>query len=263
MATKEQRVELEIPVITTGTLTICIVGRQPFIANRISQKARHELLAPRGRKNAAQKAASLKHDPYTEYRASPYILPDGQPALIGIPSSAFKGAMCTAALDLPNTKKAQIGRLVYVEGEYTPVYGKPYLHMAVVRSADINRTPDIRTRAILPRWACQVRISYVQPILTAQSVVNLLSAAGTTVGVGDWRPEKGKGNFGQFSVVSPDDPEFRDILTENRDVQIAAMESPDAYDSESAEMLQFWTSEARARGFAIDNDEDDDEEAEA
>jgi hypothetical protein len=27
--------------------------------------------------------------------------------------------------------------------------------MTPVRSADMNRTPDVRTRAILPEWACK------------------------------------------------------------------------------------------------------------
>lgn len=262
MARIEQKeVAIEVPRISKGGLVVNIVGTRPLICNRMSEKARHELVFPQGRKNAAQKQSSLKHDPVAEYQASPYLAPDTAATLLAVPSSAFKGAMSMAALDLPNTKKAQIGRLVYVEREYTAVYGKPLLYMSVVRNSDMGHTPDIRTRAILPRWACQLEISYVQPLLTAQAIVNLLSAAGVTVGIGDWRPEKGKGSFGQFTVVNSEDPELLSIMTEGRAIQAKAMASPEPYDAESAELLSWWIGEAKTRGFAsaVDTDSEDEE----
>lgn len=241
---------VEVPRIETHKLRVNILGTSPLILNRMSEKARQELLMPRGRMNAAQKQSNLKHDPLAEFRASPYTLPPDAPTLLALMASAFKGAMCTAALDLPGTKKAQIGRLAYVEGDYVPIYGTPRLFMSVTRSADMNRTPDIRTRAIVPRWACRVDVAFVRPLLTAQSIVNLLTAAGVTVGVGDWRPEKGKGSYGQFVVVNDDDPQFLALLSEGREGQEAAMAHPEPYDNETADMLSWWSGEAVRRGFA-------------
>ncbi len=43
--------------------------------------------------------------------------------------------------------------------------------MSVVRSADIGKTPDIRTRAILPAWAARITVTYVTPKLTANAVL--------------------------------------------------------------------------------------------
>lgn len=263
MATKETKpITIEIPEIRKGRLLISVVGTRPLICNRMSEKARHTLLLPSGRKTAAEKQSSLKHDPLSEYQASPYRMPVGSSTLIALMSSAFKGAMSTAALDLPGTKKAQIGRLVFVESDYTPVYGKPYLFMSVTRSADMNRTPDIRTRAILPRWACQLSVTFVQPLLNAQAIYNLLAAAGVSVGVGDWRPEKGKGDYGQFRIVNADDPELVEILQEGRIVQERAMLDPEPYDGESAEMLSWWSDEVKRRGFDVGQGEDSDEEEE-
>ena len=69
--------------------------------------------------------------------------------------------MAQAAIDVPgNAAKTQIGRLTTVEGAYVPVYGIPKLMMSTVRSKDMNRTPDIRTRAIQEQWACVIKISY-------------------------------------------------------------------------------------------------------
>lgn len=238
-----------IEPVQTGAVTVPVVGMTPLILNRMSQKAQRELLLPRGRKTSAQRQAELKHDPLEEYRAAPYVLPDGAPTLLAVMASAFKGAMLTAALDQPNARKAQIGRLVYVAGDFVPIYGVPKLHMSIVRSADINRTPDVRTRMIVPRWAALVDVRFVVPFITQQSVVNLLTTGGVTAGIGDWRPEKGKGSYGQFRVATSDDPEFLGIVTTGgRDAQLAATEDPEPYDRETAELLAWFESEILRRG---------------
>lgn len=226
-----------------------VVGTSPLILNRMSRKAELSLLIGGARKNAAERAATLKHNPVTEFHDAPYTLSPEAPTLVGVLASAFKGAMCTAALDLPGTKKAQIGRLVYVEGDYVAVWGRPQLHMSVVRSADINRTPDIRTRAILARWACDVDIRHVTSLINAQAIFNLMSAAGVTCGIGDWRPEKGKGSYGQFALVNAADPEYLELKAIGREQQVAAMAAADPYDSESLDLLRFWREEIARRGF--------------
>lgn len=239
---------VDIPRITTHTITLYILGTRPLICNRMSEKAKGEILSPRGRKTAAEKASTLKHYPLEEFRASPYTLPGG-PTLLALMSSAFKGAMSTAALDLPGSNKKQIGRLVWVAGDYTPVYGTPKVFMSVVRSADMNKTPDIRTRAIVPQWAAVVDVSYVAPIINAQAIVNLAVAAGYTVGVGDYRPEKGAGTYGQFTVFTDDsDPAFQEVLAQGREAQIAAMNAPEPYDQDTTDMLAWWQSDTRRRG---------------
>lgn len=249
VAKAERVTELTIPRIEQRSARLNVVGTSPLILNRMSRKAEGDLLVGGRKKNAAEKQATLKHNPLAEFRASPYVLGEEAPTLLGFMASGFKGAMCTAALDLPGTKKAQIGRLVYVVGDYVAVYGKPYLLMSVVRSADINRTPDIRTRVIVPRWACQIDVRYVTSLLSAQAITNLLAAAGVTCGVGDWRPEKGKGSYGQFEVVNDEDPELRELVAVGRSAQVAAMEAAEPYDAESHELLAYWRDEIARRGF--------------
>ncbi len=237
---------VEILEVTQGRAEFCILGSTPFVCNRMSAKSKHELLLPRGRKSVVERATTLKHQPLEEYRASAYRLPDG-PTSVAMLATAFKGAMKTAALDLPGARKAQIGRLVWVEGDYVPIYGVPQLFMAIVRSADMNKTPDVRTRAIIPRWACRLAVSFVQPLMRAQAVANLLAASGFTAGVGDGRPEKGAMNYGQFRLVSDDDAEYLNILeTGGRAAQEAAMKAPSFYDDESATLMT-WFDEELAR----------------
>lgn len=233
--------------IEQGQFDCCIVGEGVgILLNRVSQKAARELLMPRGRKSAIERATSLKHVPVDEYRASPYTLSDG-PTLLAVRSAAIKGAMATAALDIPGAKKAQVERLVWVEGNYTSLYGVPRLHMDIVRSADMNRTPDVRTRACVSEWACRVRIGFSRPLITPQAVLNLLAAAGITAGIGDNRPEKG-GPFGKFRVVDPTDPAFKRIVKDGaRAAQVRAMEHPVPYDAETAELLAWFDTERERR----------------
>lgn len=249
MAAKTAQSVIDIPETVIGQIETGIVGLTPFIHNRMSEKARHELLYPKGRKNAAARASSLKHDPVEEFRASPYRLEDAEsPTLLATMASAFKGAMMTAALDLPGSNKTQIGRLVWVEGHYVPMWGDAKLHMSVTRSADINKTPDIRTRAISPEWGTIITISFVKPLINEKAIVNLLSTAGRSSGVGDWRPQKGKGTFGQFRLANTDDPELMEIMKMDRAVQSDALESAEAYDLETRELLDWYTAERIERG---------------
>ena len=249
---KSESVNIEVE-IKTGMMEVCIVGRTPLILARLSEKARQELLMPKGRKSAAERKGNLKHDPIEEYRAAPYITDDDDaPYLFELLSTAFKKAIMGAAVDIPGATKAQIGRCLWVEGQRIGVYGAPRLFMAITRSADMARTPDVRTRCILPKWAVQLRVSFVKPILNERTIGQLLGAAGLIQGVGDWRPEKGSGNYGQFEIVSPDDKEFGEIVSkQGREAQQAGMDNPVCYDAETQELMDWFGPEAKRRGFEV------------
>lgn len=250
---KAQETEIQVIEVNQGVMQFCVLGEMPMIISRMTEKARQELLLPKGKKTAAEKAANAKHDPLTEYRASPYTLPnDDAPTLLAQLAVCFKKAIAGAALDMPGANKSQIGRLCWVEGERIPVYGIPNLFMAVTRSADMNRTPDVRTRCIVPKWACTVTVKFAKPLLREQIIANLLATAGMTQGVGDWRPQKGSGTYGQFRLVSADDAEFNSIVKNGgRAAQIEAMDNPEPYDMETEELLTWYGVEARRRGFTV------------
>lgn len=242
--------EIVIKDIKRSSLTVKIIGTSPLILNRMSQKALHELLAPK-KKTAADRAANLKHNPHQEFRDSPYLIADPKaPTLIGVMASGFKKAMATAAMRVGGAKKTEISQLVYVPGELVNVYGLPRLFMAVTRSADMNKTPDVRTRAIVPEWAIELPLTWVDGTLNATSIFNLLNAAGFVCGVGDWRQEKGSGSFGSFTLVTEDnEAEFERIKKEGgRAAQQAALDTPVPYDAESAELLSWFETEMKARG---------------
>lgn len=247
---------IEIPETDVRQISTGILGFTPYIHNRMAEKARREILFPKGRKNAAERASTLKHDPVQEFRASPYTLDgDDSPTLLAVMASSFKGAMMTAALDLPGVKSTQIGRLVWVDGYRLPLWGGAKLLMAVTRSADMNKTPDIRTRAISgdldpgkPQWGTVITVKYVAPLITDRTIVNLLSTGGMSAGVGDWRTQKGKGTFGQFQMCNIDDPRLLEVQKMDRAVQQAALDAAEPFDEESRELLDWYLEERQERG---------------
>lgn len=260
MPTKKQVQDDEVYIsnVERETTTVRVLGRSPIILNRMSMKAKQVLLAGAPKKTASEKQANLKHDVFAEYRDSPYRFSarEYSPTEIGLMPSMFKKAMGTAALDIPGAKRTQIGRLVYVNGDLVPLYGIPQIFMSTTRSADINRTPDVRTRAIIKHWALSLDITFTPPIIKGNSVMNLLTAAGLICGVGDWRVEKGSGNYGTFILVSPDDPvlgaEWQEIVDKGgREAQQEALENPEPYDHETADMLSWYVPEMKKRGHSI------------
>ena len=201
---------------------------------------------PSGRKLRAE-SASLKHDPLrnTGFRHCGDV--QQNPTRLLFPATLFKSAICNAALEVPGAKKSQIGRLTWVNGDTVNLYGVPDMLMSVTRSADMNRTPDVRTRPILRQWAAQIDITYVMPTLNEITILRLLEIAGMLMGVGDFRQEKGKGNYGQFRLATED--EVAPIIKAGGwKEQVKAMENPGCYDSETEALYKLYLDERKRRG---------------
>jgi len=238
---------IEVTPLTVGRMTVWLRGITPIICNRLATKAKRTLLAGGGKKTKAEKEQTLKHDPMAEFQDSMTKRSGVGPTRILFPAPAVKGCMATAALETKGTNKTQIGRLAWIEGYSIDLFGIPQLHMAPVRSADMNKTPDIRTRAILAEWCMPVTICFIKPQLSENTIVQLLSNGGLMCGIGDFRPEKGKGNFGQFQVVGADD--CKDIVQAGgMKQQDAALKTVTFFDDEAAELYAWWDEKMKKSG---------------
>ena len=230
---------LHIDALKQGRVTLRMIGTTPLYFNAMSAKAKRSLLIGGGKKTASEKK-ELKHDPEQEYRDSVYRKRDGE-TLLCFPAPGVKGAMATAALETPGVTKTSVQRLIFLPEQHIQVWGKPYIKMDVVRSADMAKTPDVRTRAFLPRWVAEVDIAYVVPTLSVHSIVSLLTNAGAIVGVGDFRQEKGRGSYGTFAVAGDDLGDWQsywdEITAEAREVQQAALDNPEMADADTAELM--------------------------
>lgn len=244
----ETSTEITVQQLRRGSVKLRIIGTTPLFQNRMANKAKQQLLVG-GQKKGAADRAKIKHDPMQEYRDSAEILPSG-PTALGLRVVAVKAAMATAALETPGLTKTSAQRLLFMPGDFSPLYGTPQLRMDVVRSADINRTPDIRTRAYLPVWGTEIDIQFIAPQLSVASVVALLCNAGVLVGVGDFRQEKGKGAFGSFRVLGEgeDDDEWNELIENHgRAGQLAALHDPEYANQDTIDLMEYFHSEVRRR----------------
>ena len=129
---------IQIHTLKQGQIKLRMVGQTPMYFNSMGSKAMRDLLVGAGRKTAAQKK-EIKHNPEVEYRETMYTKKDGDTALY-FPAAGVKGAMATAALETAGITKASVQRLIYLPENKIQIWGKPYLKMDIVRSADMNRT---------------------------------------------------------------------------------------------------------------------------
>jgi hypothetical protein len=147
-----------------------------------------------------------------------------------------------------------MSRLTSICSTQINFYGCPQLFMAMVRSSDMARTPDVRSRPIFPEWACTVEIQFVSSLIKEKQIINLLAAAGVIVGLGDWRPQKG-GPYGQFRLADDQDEDFNRIVkTGGRSAQSQAVALAQPYDADSEELLAWFKDEVSRREKVVPSD---------
>lgn len=244
----EEMAEINVKPLMRGSTRLRIIGSTPMFQNRMSAKVKQYLLVGGAKKTKAERAG-IKHDPIAEFRDSAEIIPAG-PTALGLRVVAVKAAMCQAAIETAGLTKASAQRLLFMPGDFAPLYGTPQLRMDVVRSADIAKTPDVRSRCFLPQWGAEIDIQFITPQLNISSVVSLLCNAGVLIGVGDYRQEKGKGAFGSFRVIGEgqQDDEWDDLVANHgRDAQRSALDDPEPADDETRELLAFYRTEFNRR----------------
>jgi hypothetical protein len=247
---------VQVEALKFDLLRLRIIGTTPYYCNAMSRKLKEYLLWPTTKTRASR--SGPKHDPEAEFRDSMYHLPmDGtSPTLLYLPGSAIKAALCQAALKTPGIFKTTAQTALFVEDSACPMYGVPLMKMDVVRNSDPNHTPDVRTRAFLPHWGTEILVKCQSGALPPRSVFNLAMNAGQTIGVGDFRQEKGKGNFGTFRCIygggeaaADDEAEWNELVTQQgRAAQREAFDHPQCADDETADLFAWYQSEFIKRG---------------
>lgn len=185
------------------TIHIPIVGKTPLIVHRFGEKARRMMLESMQKtKGKAVKAEREPKNPEAEFNASRYVMTDGRD---GLPAAAFKQAAVRAAKMVDGLTMADAKQLFFVcptgvcpTGEQcVGIVGEPVMREDFVRVK--NGGTDLRYRAEYPDWSATLEIEFDPALVSADTVANLIARAGMTVGVGEWRPEKG-GINGTFAV---------------------------------------------------------------
>lgn len=229
MSTKSKIRVLKPRETKIETLHIPLIGTSPLIVHRFGEKAKREMLEKQMKTAKGLKEA---RDPLAEAAETEHKTTDGHAAF---PIVGLKAAMVSAAR-LMDFKMTQIQQAVAVTGDasaplntaFEGAHVRDLVMEIVVTPADRNIREDVcrlqngtamlRYRYEYQRWAANAVVSYNAEFLSEDQLAQLVYGAGQTVGLGEWRPERG-GVYGTFRIGTPAEVE---ALRDERDAALKA-----------------------------------------
>lgn len=123
-----------------------------------------------------------------------------------VPGCMIKATMIEAAKKTKEGPKVKSGLIVSMNKsrlEYEGPRDKETLwasgKYADKRSVVVQRVRVMRCRPIFNDWALISEIIFDSAIIDKSDVIRMLETAGTLIGIGDYRPQKG-GDYGRFIV---------------------------------------------------------------
>jgi len=198
----------------TQDFVFWIVGDTPIIVHAWSEKAKGDMLRTQA---GATRTAKEKRNPEKDFTDSLYDMGDG---LYGFPVTAVKKAILSCAHKDRGVPRSDVMQALWLDAEVVRVrpalagaicdmplvriYGsKPEMREDMVRiGAGLRKTANLAYRAQFATWALRIT-GNVNPLIVApHALAFLVRQAGTGIGIGDWRNEKG-GWFGAFHIATP------------------------------------------------------------
>lgn len=218
---EEMVMNIELPKIDIGLLSVNIVGDSPLIVHKWSEKAKKEMLDKQMKKAVKGKEAK---NPMRDFLDAIYFLDENgnetempkelekvnmntdaekiykvlSESRFGFPACAFKACAIDAGYQQGVIAKKTTARgAFHVLGEFAVIEGIPDMREDMVQIGGMSRVADIRYRPEFKQWRTTLTIRYNKQAISAEQIVNLLNYGGFANGVGEWRPSK-DGSFGTF-----------------------------------------------------------------
>ena len=195
---------MEIQVPVTG-----MAASDDLIMHRFGPKARKMMEDIQAGKARNKKE---KRDPKSEFLEAMYVAsgnPGEKGCVYGMPAAAFKKCivsacrfvdgltmvLCRGALFvISDARESRDGtELVTIKTSKVP-------HMRTDTVRLPNGSTDLRYRPGFDKWSAVVTVQYNTNVITPGAIINLMTHAGFSVGVGDDRPERQGNNHGRFDV---------------------------------------------------------------
>jgi hypothetical protein len=197
--------DITIPETRVRRLTVRIEGQSPLITHRFGESAMDKIIHKQA---GGAKVTPGVRDPDRDARECLYLFDEAgrfdlpwSELQCGFPAPGLKKALVSAAIRGSDLKGTEVRAGLSVEADLLRIV-----------SAE---PPTIRTdHVVLPRtgggiayrpqfwpWSMDVPLAVVTDVMSVEQVLHLLSLAGVTVGIGDWRAEK-SGTFGSFRLTA-------------------------------------------------------------
>lgn len=207
---KEEKIELKNVVVKSMQITI--VGDSPLLMRRFSEKAKQQLLDIQTKKAKTTKEI---RDPWADMidglnwltpmpenkteEGFNEALANG--AKFGFPAVGLKQSAISAAYRAGLSKnKVELQGLFHIPDEFIVIEGVPEMREDYVKIPKTGAA-DLAFRGEFKQWKSTFTINYIDGIYSIEQIINFINLGGFTVGIGEWRPEKG-GSFGRFHVAS-------------------------------------------------------------
>lgn len=215
---------ISIPEVRLEQYRLYLIGNAPLLVHAFPEKARKQMI---DKQMKTAKGGRDARDPYAEFAACRYLLPDGRD---GFPAIAFKGAAVTACTSLADVTKVAARQAFRVAGvpmnasgaidgafvrtALVPLVAKePVMREDVARLSGPSRSAEMRYRPEFDVWGVELDVTLNPQVISISQLATMFQAAGHGVGVGDYRPER-DGDCGTFDVVS--ESEFKKWRKENK-----------------------------------------------
>lgn len=187
---------VEIQPLAYRALSFRIKGVSPLVQHQWAEKAlRHMREKHAGKKTKTRDV----RDAEAEADAATYKDENGTP---GIPAIAFKSALITAAHKDLGIEKTLVRKAIFT-GCADPQQVLPIDYERKEVKEDLVRVgagaADLRYRPYFYNWTCAMSLQFEPTLIQVRDLLTLIDRAGLTVGIGEWRPEKG-GEYGRFIV---------------------------------------------------------------
>lgn len=188
---------MKLPSMDIRVAEVPIAGLSSLIVHAWGEKAKRQM---REKQQKLAKMARDAKDPQADFEGSKYLDATGKDC---VPSGAFRNAIVSSGRFAEGVPMTRIrGALFFVDDLVPLKFGKCVMREDMVRvggKGPGTGTADLRYRAEYQDWSAVLRVEYNASIVSLEQFMNLISLAGFSVGICEWRPEK-NGQYGRFAI---------------------------------------------------------------
>jgi len=196
-----------IPRLKILRLRLVVRGITPLVICRWDDKVKADMEAKTEGKAANKKAPK---DPEAEWNAARHLSTEGWD---GVHAGGIRAAIIDAARSVEGLTMTALKQAIFIRADGmcpkgTPLVridGKPEKFTTMCRTTTGVAYP--RHRPIYKKWSLTLNLEVNEHLVSRDAAVNLISLAGFTCGLGEWRPTSPKsrtGDMGRFEIATDD-----------------------------------------------------------